>query len=327
MSNQVIITVVIIMPPAIKVRDVLKILQGRLRDMAVLQEQTVKEFSYQMSKINNQITEVDNIMSSILQQGSDELDEPLENQDIDVKRGEREKISTSFPTQSSFELYMATKLSENVLKGGLASYFPDWVNIRKFLKQQSAQAEVSNSENDLNDDFLAPAEKKKVVRFSSTNLEDKHKIPISTIVNGIRTLRKNRNTKPSQKMVKLTSSESLSDRSDDEDDDDVSAAEAAINEEAVVNGTKEIIKRTDNPSRSAFLEFLSRMWLCMDFDVFGKGDDTVKGLRPSDVQEVFALYIHSFLTADLTSIGLANPIQFDQRLEEEILLPTQTGNE
>ena len=84
------------MPPAIKVRDVLKILQGRLRDMAVLQEQTVKEFSYQMSKINNQITEVDNIMSSILQQGSDELDEPLENQDIDVKRGEREKFQRVF---------------------------------------------------------------------------------------------------------------------------------------------------------------------------------------------------------------------------------------
>lgn len=313
------------MPPAIKVRDVLKILQGRLRDMAVLQEQTVKEFSYQMSKINNQITEVDNIMSSILQQGSDELDEPLENQDIDVKKGEREKISRSFPTQSSFELYMATKLSENVLKGGLASYFPDWVNIRKFLNQHSAQTEVSNSENDLNDDFLAPAEKKKVVRFSSTTIEDKHKIQISTIVNGIRTLRKNRNTKPSQKMVKLTSSESLSDRSDDEDDD--VSAEVAINEEAVVNGAKEIIKRTDHPSRSAFLEFLSRMWLCMDFDVFGKGDDTVKGLRPSDVQEVFALYIHSFLTADHTSIGLAQPIQFDQRVEEEILLPTQTGNE
>lgn len=318
------------MPPAIKHRDVLMLLQVRLRDLALLQDQTVKEFSSQMSKINDQITETNSIISLLLVQDSDELKEPVENHDIKVKKElSGAAIIKEFTSRRAFEVFMARKLSDKVLQDGLTAYFSDWSRIRNFLIHHAVvEPEVSNSEHGLNDDFLAPAEKKKVVRFSSAEIEDKHIIEVFKIVNGVRTKRKNRNIpRASKEMTKATSSESLSDCSEENDSDN---EEADANEkDVVINGAEASKKRTDHPTRLEFLEFLSRMWVSLDFDVFGKGDDKVTGLKPSDVQEAFASHVHRFITADQTSIGLAHPIQYDdhqQQLEKEILLPTQLGN-
>jgi hypothetical protein len=315
------------MPPAIKHRDVLIILQVRLRDLALLQDQTVKEFSSQMSKINDQITETNSIISALLVQDSDELKEPVKNHDIKVKKEERVAIIKEFTSRRAFEVFMERKLSEKVLQDGLTAYFSDWSRIRNFLVHHAVveSSEVSNLERGLNDDFLAPAEKKKVVRFSSAEIEDKHKIEVFKIVNGVRSKRKNRNIpRESKETTEATSSKFLSDSSEENDSDNEGAD---INEkEVVLNGAEATTKRTDHPTRLEFLAFLSRMWVTLDFDVFGKGDDKVTGLKPSDVQEAFASHVHRFITADQTSIGLAHPIQYDQQLEMEILLPTQLGN-
>jgi hypothetical protein len=253
------------MPPAIKHRDVLIILQVRLRDLALLQDQTVKEFSSQMSKINDQITETNSIISALLVQDSDELKEPVKNHDIKVKKEERVAIIKEFTSRRAFEVYMARKLPDKVFQEGLKSYFSDWSKIRNFLINHAIEPEVCNSEIGLNDDFLAPVEKKKVVRFSSAEIEDKHKMELFEIVKGVRTKRKNRNLQALKTKSKLDV-QSLSDSSEESDTDN--------EEEIVVNGPQET-KKSDHPTRLKFLEFLSRMWISLDFDLFGKGDDKV----------------------------------------------------
>ena len=68
-----------------------------------------------------------------------------------------------------------------------------------------------------------------------------------------------------------------------------------------VNGAEEK-KNNDHPTR---LKVFGRMWISLlDFDLFGKGDDKVSGLKSSDIQEAFALHVHNFINADRTSIGL-----------------------
>ena len=300
------------MPPVIKHRDVLLILQVRLRDLAILQDQTVKEFSSQMSNINDQISETDSIISALLEQDSDELKEPVTNHGIKAENG---SITKELSTRRAFEVYMARKLSDTVLQEGLTSSFPDWSKVRIFLINHAIEPEVCNSENGLNDDFLAPA-KEKIVRFSSAEIEDKHKMELFEIVKGARTKRKNRNMYALKTMSKLES-KSLSDSSEESDSD--------YEEEIVVNGAEEN-KKSDHPNRLKFLEFLSRMWISLDFDLFGKGDDKVTGLKSSDIQEAFALHVLNFINADRSSIGLFHPIQYKQRQLKEIVLPTHKGN-
>jgi len=299
------------MPPVIKHRDVLLILQARLRDLAIFQDQTVKEFSSQMSKINDQISDTDSIISALLLQNSDELQEPVTNHGIKAENG---AITKELSSRRAFEVYMARKLPDKVFQEGLKSYFSDWSKIRNFLINHAIEPEVCNSEIGLNDDFLAPA--KKIVRFSSAEIEDKHKMELFEIVKGVRTKRKNRNLQALKTKSKLDV-QSLSDSSEESDTDN--------EEEIVVNGPQET-KKSDHPTRLKFLEFLSRMWISLDFDLFGKGDDKVTGLKSSDIQEAFASHVHNFLNADRTSIGLFQPIQYKKRLANEILLPTQLGN-
>ena len=91
------------MPPVIKHRDVLLILQVRLRDLAIFQDQAVKEFSTQMSKINDQISETDQIISALLVQDSDELQEPVTNHGINAENGAETKGSFfPYTLQGSF---------------------------------------------------------------------------------------------------------------------------------------------------------------------------------------------------------------------------------
>jgi len=125
------------MPPAIKHRDVLIILQVRLRDLALLQDQTVKEFSSQMSKINDQITETNSIISALLVQDSDELKEPVKNHDIKVKKEERVAIIKEFTSRRAFEVFMERKLSEKVLQDGLTAYFSDWSRITEISPEKA----------------------------------------------------------------------------------------------------------------------------------------------------------------------------------------------
>ena len=309
------------MPPVIKHRDVLLILQVRLRDLAFFQDQTVKEFSTQMSKINDQISETDSIISALLAQNSDELQEPVTNHGINAENGAFTKKLSSrihgkdLSSLRAFEVYMARKLPDTVLEEGLTSSISDWCKIRSFLMNHAIEPEVCNSENGINDDFLAPA-KKKIVRFSSAQIEDKHKMELFEIVEGVRTKRKNRNMQALKTKSKLER-KSLSDSSEESDTDN--------EEEIVINGA-EGKTNNDHPTRLKFLEFLSRMWISLDFDLFGKGDDKVSGLKSSDIQEAFALHVHNFINADRTSIGLFHPIQYKQKLLKEIELPTQLGN-
>ena len=309
------------MPPVIKHRDVLLILQVRLRDLAIFQDQAVKEFSTQMSKINDQISETDQIISALLVQDSDELQEPVTNHGINAENGVVTKDLSSrirckdLSSRRAFDVYMGRKLTEEVLEEGLTSFIPDWRKIRIFLMKHAIEPEVCNSENGINDDFLAPA-KKKIVRFSSAAIEEKHKMELFEIVKGVRTKRKNRNTQALKTKSKLES-KSLSDSSEESDTDD--------EEEIVVNGAEEQ-KKNDHPLRLKFLAFLSRMWMSLDFDLFGKGDDKVTGLKSSDIQESFALHVHNFINADRTSIGLYNPIQYKEKLLKEIKLPTHKRN-
>jgi hypothetical protein len=120
-----------------------------------------------MSKINDQITETNSIISALLVQDSDELKEPVKNHDIKVKKEERVAIIKEFTSRRAFEVFMERKLSEKVLQDGLTAYFSDWSRIRNFLVHHAVveSSEVSNLELGLNDDFLAPAEKKKLRLF------------------------------------------------------------------------------------------------------------------------------------------------------------------
>ena len=69
------------MPPVFKHRDILVVLRQRLNDLTLKQDQILTEFNSQMLEIRKEVTEVERGIDLILRQKSDELDEPVLNQD------------------------------------------------------------------------------------------------------------------------------------------------------------------------------------------------------------------------------------------------------
>ena len=296
------------MPPVFKHRDILVVLRQRLNDLTLKQDQILTEFNSQMLEIRKEVTEVERGIDLILRQKSDELDEPVLNQD-----GLLSTVSAlrtrSLPSLRAFEIYMARKLGDSLVSD-LTSSFPQWLPIRNFLLGQAKVSASSDFEN--NDDFLIP-EDSKVVTFSSLKEEENLKGPIYEIVAGIRSLRENRNRN------RKTTRDS-DENSDDEGDKENTQGETTI------NGQDDRVQKDDN-YRSKILKFISTLWGRLDFDVSGDGDESVGGLKSTELQERFAGYVHSFITANLTTIELKVPMIIEQQQVHAIMLPTIEGNE
>ena len=296
------------MPPVFKHRDILVVLRQRLNDLTLKQDQILTEFNSQMLEIRKEVTEVERGIDLILRQKSDELDEPVLNQD-----GLLSTVSAlrtrSLPSLRAFEIYMARKLGDSLVSD-LTSSFPQWLPIRNFLLGQAKVSASSDFEN--NDDFLIP-EDSKVVTFSSLEEEEKLKGPIYEIVAGIRSLRENRNRN------RKTTRDS-DENSDDEGDKENTQGETTI------NGQDDRVQKDDN-YRSQILKFISTLWGRLDFDVSGDGDEIVVGLKSFELQERFAGYVHSFITANQTTIELKVPMIIEQQQVHAIMLPTIEGNE
>ena len=298
------------MPPVFKHRDILVVLRQRLNDLTLKQDQILTEFNSQMLEIRKEVTEVERGIDLILRQKSDELDEPVLNQD-----GLLSSVSAlrtrSLPSLRAFEIYMARKLGDSLVSD-LTSSFPQWLPIRNFLLGPAkVSAKVSaSSDFENNDDFLIP-EDSKVVTFSSLEEEEKLKGPIYEIVTGIRSLRENRNRKTTR---------DSDENSDDEGDKENTQGETTI------NGQDDRVQKDDN-YRSQILKFISTLWGRLDFDVSGDGDEIVVGLKSFELQERFAGYVHSFITANQTTIELKVPMIIEQQQVHAIMLPTIEGNE
>jgi len=289
------------MSRSFKLREILLIVQTRLTDLSFEHENIFNK----MLTIKRSMTDTKDLLSKICQQISGDVDEVV---DLGENDHQEQKInfiqSKQFATKNEFELWLKHSLPDEILMDELKSVFPEWIPIRNFLAAKETEKSflegttVNDSVN--NDDFLSPA--KSSVKFNSRADEDKHREPYFAIINGSSTLRKNRNTKVIE--------------SSDSDDSQIQVAK--------VPDQKIVAK--DNPYRLKMLSFIGKMWAKLNFD---NEYDTVAGKTYTDVQDLLAFHVQSFMTVNTTSIELEIPIQYvrdDETYEaKEIRFPTPAG--
>ena len=128
----------------------------------------------------------------------------------------------------------------------------------------------------------------------------------------LRTLRKNRNTK-------------VIESSDSSDDSQIQKTKKMVPDQKMV-AAEDPAGTKDNPYRLKMLSFIGKMWAKLNFD---NEYDTVAGKTYTDVQDLLAFHVQSFMTVNTTSIELEIPIQYvrdDETYEaKEIRFPTPAG--
>lgn len=298
------------MSRSFKLREILLIVQTRLTDLSFEHENIFNK----MLTIKRSMTDTKDLLSMICQQISGDVDEVV---DLGENDHQEQKInfiqSKQFATKNEFELWLKHSLPDKILMDELKSVFPEWIPIRNFLAAKETEklfsegTTVNDSVN--NDDFLSPA--KSSVKFNSRADEDKHRELYFAIINGSSTLRKNRNKKVIE--------------SSDSDDSQIQKTKKMVPDQKMV-AAEDPARTKDNPYRLKMLSFIGKMWAKLNFD---NEYDTVAGKTYTDVQDLLAFHVQSFMTVNTTSIELEIPIQYvrdDETYEaKEIRFPTPAG--
>jgi len=296
------------MSRSFKLREILLIVQTRLTELSFEHETIFNK----MLTIKRSMTDTKDLLSKICEQISGDVDEVV---DLGENDHQEQKInfiqSKQFATKNEFELWLKHSLPDNILMDELKSVFPEWIPIRNFLAAKETEKSfmegitVDDSVN--NDDFLSPS--KSSVKFNSRADEDKHRELYFAIINGSSTLRKNRNTTVIE--------------SSDSDDNQI---QVAMDPDHKMVAAKDSARTKDNPYRLKMLSFIGKMWAKLNFD---NEYDTVAGKTFTDVQDLLAFHVQSFMTVNTTSIELEIPIQYvrdDETYEaKEIRFPTPAG--
>ncbi len=299
------------MSRSFKLREILHIVQTRLTELSFEHEIIFNK----MLTIKSSMTDTKDLLSKICEQISGEMDEVVDLREYDHQEQKINFIpSKQFAEKKDFELWLKHSLPDKILMDELKSIFPEWIPIRNFVAAKEAEKSIKEgitvdvSVN--NDDFLSPAESS--VNFNSRVEEDKYKALFFAIINGSSTLRKNRNSK-------------MVDSASDGDDyqNQMMAAKDSDNKKVAAEDSACL---KDNPYRLKILSFIGKMWAKLNFN---NEYDSVAGMTYTDVQDLLAYHVHSFMTVNTTSIELEIPIQEIQSDEtnevKEIRFPSPVG--
>jgi hypothetical protein len=265
-----------------------------------------------MLTIKSSMTDTKDLLSKICEQISGEMDEV-----VDLKEDDHQKInfipSKQFATKKEFELWLNYSLPDKIMMDELKSVFPEWIPIRKFVAAKETEKLIKEEitvDSVNNDDFLSPAESS--VNFNSRVDEDKYKALYFAIISGSSTLRKNRNSKMVESSDGEDNQNKMMAANKDSDNKKVAAEDSAPSK--------------DNPYRLKMLSFIGKIWAKLNFD---HEYDSVAGMTFTEVQDLVAYHVHSFMTVNTTSIELEIPIQEirgDKTFEvKEIRFPSPVG--